>query len=356
MSARPSFTRVVGQERAKEDLDRGLRADRLVGSFLITGPAGTGRALLARELAKAWNCRAGEGPLPCGECLACRKIERGAHTDVAWVTTGDKASIGIDRVKEVLDELAMAPVEGRRRVFCFDPASALTEDAQNALLKGLEEPPARASLVLIAVSEDDLLKTIVSRCRVVRADELNPDAVREVLRAHDVPEDEAAARARWAGGSPGRALADGALHLGETAERALGALAGGAAYADPFELVEALAAYVDRDKADTAARRARLSELIGTLARALRDALVLRVDPAGLERGQLSGAGRDVLGALAALPPGRLEAALGRLSQAEEELTQNVNPTLLVEGLAVDLGGRLAPPRATRARPAGARS
>jgi DNA polymerase-3 subunit delta' len=220
------------------------------------------------------------------------------------------------------------------------PASSQTEPAHNALLKGLEEPGPRAHLVLLARSEDELLPTIVSRCLLLRLDELSPDEVREVLRRRGLSAEEADQRARWSGGSPGKALAPEAPERARLAELALRALGDGEAWQDPMSLVDALLAHCDQGAADLAEKRERLLDLLRALTRGLRDALVARAGAGGRAPG-LSGALPALLEPLLRLPAGRLEAALERLGRAEEEVQENVNPTLVIEGLVLDLGETL---------------
>lgn len=337
-----AFPHVVGHTRARQVLADAIRAGRFGGTLLLAGPTGVGRRLLAHELAKALNCQ-GQGPqLPCGSCGPCGRIERGKFPDLVVLEPGDNASasIGIEQVRELLDELALAPVEGRRRVFVIDPASALTEPAQHALLKGLEEPPERAVMILIAEGEDELLDTVVSRCRVLRLQRLSTEDVERVLVAAGRSTAEASARARWSGGSPGNAQLDDALALGKAARGLLDGLVSGAAYADPMAEVARLQDYVDRDADAARVRRERLRELIRVVAWSVRDGLLAAVDP---QAERLGGADDEVVAAFSSRPSRRLEAALDRLNELDESVTQNVNPTLVLEGLVIDLGQSLAP-------------
>lgn len=342
MDAALPFPRIVGHSAAREALGASLQRRRVPGALLLLGPDGVGRALLLRELARGLLCAAGEGAVrPCpldAPCPACRRVERGTHADLLHLRPEGQASISIDQVREALAELALAPVEGRARVLILDPASSLSEPAQNALLKGLEEPGPRAHLLLLARSEDELLPTIVSRCLLLRLEELSRAEVAEVLRRAGVAPPDAEARARWSGGSPGKALAPEAPERASLVERALQALGSGEAWQDPMSLVDALLGHCDQGAADLAEKRERLLELVRALSRGLRDALVLR---SGAGCDALSGAAPQLLEPLLRLPPGRLEAALERLGRTEEEVQENVNPTLVVEGLVLDLGETL---------------
>lgn len=336
------FSAVRGHPAAKRALRCAVLGGRLGGSLLVCGPRGVGRALLARELARAINCRGGDGPRPCGACAPCRKIASGTSGDCLFVRPLDKPSIGIDQVREMLDELALAPVESDRRVFVVDPASALREDAQNALLKGLEEPPGRALIILIAEHEGELLPTIASRCLVVSLGPLEREETIDVLVQEGLPRDEAERRAAWAGGSPGEALEEDAVELAELCAEALSAFAAGDAAADPMPLVESLLAFADGKTGDAAeARRRRIDRLLRALQRALRDALLVRE---AARTPACSGVAPQTLERLAALPRGRLERALGALTESETALRRNANTKLVLDGLALEVGAALAPP------------
>lgn len=354
---RSAFPRIIGHDAARAALGQALATGRLAGSLLLCGPEGTGRRTLARELAKALNCRGGEGdPLPCGRCGPCGRIERGTAGDYV-VVAPDGQSIGIAQVQALLEDMALAPVEGGVRVLVIAPAGAMTEEAQNALLKGLEEPPARSVIVLVAAREDELLPTVVSRCRVVRLGELSPDEVLAVLGRAGVAGDEAAERARWSAGSPGRALSDEALALARLAGEAVEALACGAAYADPLGTADRLGPALGITKGEAgveaSVKRARLGALLRAIGRTLRDALVVR---AGAAPRRLSGAPAALLQRLAATRPGQLEDALDHLVRLEEELEQSVNPALVLEGAILDVGGALAPRGPRQDTPGAART
>lgn len=345
------FGKVRGHRDAKQLLRRGVESGRLSGSFLLCGPAGVGRSLLARELAMAANClgEQPDAPRPCRSCGPCHRIETGVSGDFLLVQPEGKPSIGIDQIQDLLRELALAPVECRQRVFVLDPAGAMSEPAQNALLKGLEEPPANALLLLIAERTDELLSTIVSRCRLVKLGELEAEQVIEILAEHGVAREEAEARARWCGGSPGDALQEDAAELARLAGEIAAAFASGAAHDDPMATVELLTEFVGTGKAPAAVQRERIQRAVGFLLRTLRDAIVRREGaPAA---GSLSGARPDLLDPLASLPAGRLEAAVDALAKVEDEVTRNLNTKFLLDGLVLDVGQALRPasPEPTRA-------
>src|SRR5215831_19181439 len=136
------FAEVFGHHRLISLLKRSIASGTLPPSLLFVGPAGVGKRKMAIAVAQALNCERvrGSGADGCGECAACRRIERGVHPDVPIVEPGDNGSIKIDQVRDIVERAAYRPFEGRRRVVIVDEADALVPAAQNALLKTLEEP------------------------------------------------------------------------------------------------------------------------------------------------------------------------------------------------------------------------
>src|SRR5262249_24546682 len=133
-------------------------------SLIFAGPQGVGKRLTAVALAQALNCEQGG----CGACPVCARIARGVHADVLVVEPGDSGTIKVDQVREAIDRTAYRPFEGRRRVVIVDEADALVPEAQNALLRTLEEPPPASVFVLIPARPEMLLPTVRSRCQRLR--------------------------------------------------------------------------------------------------------------------------------------------------------------------------------------------
>ena len=155
-------------------------------SMLFAGPEGSGKRDMAIALAQAVNCPDQKDGDACGTCATCTRIARGDHYDVVVVTREDgAATIKIEQLRErVLDVVGYRPFEARRRVFIIDPADAITEQGQDALLKTLEEPPPAAMLLLITAYPDSLARTVQSRCRRLRFE--RPDGGPAVERDDDV--------------------------------------------------------------------------------------------------------------------------------------------------------------------------
>ena len=212
---------LLGHEAAEATLAEALAGGRMHHAWLITGPEGIGKATLAYRFARRLLAGAAPGPAA-GASLALaptdpvfRRVAAGAHADLLTVERGydDKRKrmrtvITVDDVRRVTGFMALTPAEGGWRVAVVDGAEEMNPNAANALLKVLEEPPARAILLLVCAAPGRLLPTIRSRCRRLRLSPL-PEATMTTLLADYLPELDAAGRARLAAlaeGSPGRAL------------------------------------------------------------------------------------------------------------------------------------------------------
>jgi DNA polymerase III delta' subunit len=186
-------------------------------AVLLSGPAGVGKTTLALDLAAALLCTPStDAARPCRTCRACRMVEHGNHPDLHWLRpegpAGQVVIGGPDArfrgVRDLVAELALLPVEGGARVAVVEHADRMNEDAQNALLKTLEEPPRGVTIVLCADEEEKLLPTVRSRCARVRLGPVGPRAIEAILAEHDAADAPTAARlGRLAGGRPGLALA-----------------------------------------------------------------------------------------------------------------------------------------------------
>lgn len=177
-----SLDQVPGQTRAKRFLRRLLATGNIPHALLFSGIAGIGRFAVAMEFARLLNCRNLQKGDSCHECPSCRKIDTGHHPDIV-VIRKDGAFIKLDQIREIKDRLKYRPFEGRWRVVIIQDAQDLRQEAGNALLKLLEEPP-KQNIFLITVTEaQKLLPTIVSRCCHVRFQPLEDRWIEEHLRA-----------------------------------------------------------------------------------------------------------------------------------------------------------------------------
>jgi DNA polymerase-3 subunit delta' len=225
-----SFDEILGQGAAVGLLRSVLDSERVPHALLFHGPVGVGKATTAETFAAALVCDRGQGAA-CGGCASCTLLVSGNHPDFLRVgrltrkeierketsrldthqadaAEAELASlIRVDQVRKLNALVGLRPCQARRRVFLLDPADRMNREAQNALLKTLEEPPARSVLVLVSARPQLLLPTVRSRCfsvgfRALRASELAP-----LLEARGIAREEAESRAALSQGSLGGALA-----------------------------------------------------------------------------------------------------------------------------------------------------
>ena len=201
------FGDLRGHDQAVAFLRRAWERGRLAQAYFFAGVAGIGKLATARALAMGLHCDTAPFDA-CGACSACRTIAAGTHPDVRVIAgpLAEKRDISIEQVRELQRELSYRSLGSHPKIGIVNDAHLLTIQAQNALLKTLEEPPGNTLLVLIAVNASNLASTILSRCQRVSFHPLTPTAVAEILERHGRPPSEAAAIAAYAEGSPGRAL------------------------------------------------------------------------------------------------------------------------------------------------------
>ena len=157
------FEDVIGQEHISQTLINAIKTDRLAHAYLFSGPRGIGKTSVARILAKAINCRAGEPGIPCNVCRSCVEITDGSSTDVQEIDGASNR--GIDEIRELRENVKYMPSSSDFRVYIIDEVHMLTLHAFNALLKTLEEPPAHVKFIFATTETHKVPMTILSRCQ-----------------------------------------------------------------------------------------------------------------------------------------------------------------------------------------------
>ncbi len=206
------FENIVGNENALRQLSADIAAGRFPHALLIEGPVGCGKKTLARAVAKAAVCENTE-QRPCGVCNPCRKVAEGIHPDVELVTgggTGSNNSFHIERIRALRDSAYVMPNEAAVRVLILCDAHTMTPQAQNALLKILEEPPRHLIFILTCENRAQMLATIRSRVQTVSLGGVEWEQAAPLLRERLPQTDEQTLYRAFAvsGGVIGKVLAD----------------------------------------------------------------------------------------------------------------------------------------------------
>ncbi len=228
-----AMERVFGNEKAKAAILGSIRVNRLPQAMILEGDAGSGKETFAREICAAAMCNSSEKP--CGDCRSCRRILDRITPDVVTVARDEKKTvIGVDAVREMSDAARNGPAELPMLFFIVKEADKLTEQAQNAWLLTLENPPEDVGFILLCENAKALLETIRSRAPIFRMERFEPEEIVKLIRENPSRfgvfpnEKELFEAAVASGGSIGKTLLlsgkGESAHLHETREAALSAV------------------------------------------------------------------------------------------------------------------------------------
>ena len=202
-----SFSEIVGHEQIKDHMQAAIRDKKPFHAYLFQGEEGVGKEALARTFAAGLQCQSESADKPCKECVSCRQMESGNQPDVIWVTR-EKASLGVDEIREQLcNTMDIKPFSSPYKIYLVPEAEKMTEAAQNALLKTIEEPPEYGIVILMTSNISALLPTIQSRCLTMEFRPLSTAVVESFVKEHcQVPDYQARASAAFAQGNLGKAM------------------------------------------------------------------------------------------------------------------------------------------------------
>lgn len=334
------FRDIIGHQHVLGLISRAAVGGTLPPSLIFAGPSGVGKHMAAVALAQLLNCQTPVGAArtdndACGECSACRRIARRVHADVLFIEPGDTGSIKVDQIREAIERSAYRPFEGRRRVVIINEADEIVSEAQNALLKTLEEPPPASTFILVTSRPDTLLITVRSRCQRLRFGRLAPADVAAVLmQKHDYAERDAHAAASLSDGSIGRALEEGSESFVEARDAALQLLKTAASSSAPAARMQGALALpgAGRGKAD----RVALAQSLLAMSSILRDLGMLssRADPHALANADLQ---TPLEGLLRAFDGVRVLSAFSNVDRALDALDRNASPKIVADWLALQI-------------------
>lgn len=177
-----NFKDIIGQSQIKKHLQEGIRQGNLSHAYIINGETGSGRHLLASALTKTLLCedRTEQGDA-CGKCKSCLQADSGNHPDIRFISH-EKISIGVDDIREqLINDITIKPYSSEHKVYIIPDANKMTEQAQNALLKTMEEPPEYATIILLTENVENLLPTINSRCITLNTEPLRIEEITQYL-------------------------------------------------------------------------------------------------------------------------------------------------------------------------------
>lgn len=201
-----SFSEIVGHEQIKEHLQAAIWEHKPFHAYIFQGDVGVGKETMARTFAAGLQCQS-EEIKPCKECVSCHQIESGNQPDVVWVAR-EKASLGVEEIREQLcNTMDIKPFSSPYKIYIVPEAEKMTEAAQNALLKTIEEPPEYGVVILLTSNISELLPTIQSRCLTLEFRPLSTATVENFLTSQcQVPDYLAKASAAFAQGNLGKAV------------------------------------------------------------------------------------------------------------------------------------------------------
>lgn len=202
------FGDIIGHQQMQQHLENAILSNKVGHAYLFQGDPGSGKRLMANTFAMALQCEAG-GAKGCGQCHSCKQAVSRNHPDIIYVTHEKPNSIGVDDIRgQLVSDVMIKPYNGKYKVYIVSEAEKMTAQAQNALLKTLEEPPAYAVILLLTTNASVLLDTIRSRCVLLNLKPVPDDQVRKYLMENlEIPDYQADICVAFAQGSIGRAAA-----------------------------------------------------------------------------------------------------------------------------------------------------
>ena len=201
------FHDILGHEQIIAHLQNAIEEDKVSHAYIFNGQEASGKMMLAEAFAMALQCE-GEGKRPCLECRSCRQAADHNQPDIIYVSHEKPNTIGVDDIRtQINNDIDIKPYSSRYKVYIVDEAQKMNQQAQNALLKTIEEPPAYAIILLLTTNADSFLQTILSRCITLNLKAVKEDKIKEYLMKHyQIPDYQADICAAFSQGNVGKAI------------------------------------------------------------------------------------------------------------------------------------------------------
>ncbi len=204
-----NFEEIIGHRQMIEHLKNAIQLDKVSHAYIFEGEKGCGRKTVAEAFAAALQCEhQKEGTDACGTCKSCRQAASKNHPDIIHIVHEKPNSIGVEEIRQqVVNDMMIKPYYGRYKIYIISEAEKMTAQAQNALLKTIEEPPAYGIIILLTDNASSLLPTILSRCVVLSMKPAADNLVRKYLMEHvHIPDYQADLCVAFAQGNVGKAI------------------------------------------------------------------------------------------------------------------------------------------------------
>lgn len=200
------FTDIIGQEQLKEHLQNAISTNKISHAYIINGERNSGKEFIARIFAMALQCEKG-GVEPCNECHSCRQALSHNQPDIIYISHEKPNTIGVEDIRtQINGDIDIKPYSSPRKIYIMNEGEKMTVQAQNALLKTLEEPPEYAVILILTTNVDELLPTILSRCVVLNMKPVTDAQVKKYLMEElGVPDYKANICVAFARGNIGKA-------------------------------------------------------------------------------------------------------------------------------------------------------
>ncbi|MCM1040124.1 MAG: DNA polymerase III subunit delta [Ruminococcus sp.] len=200
------FTDIIGQEQLKEHLQNAIAMNKVSHAYIINGERSSGKEYIAKVFAAALQCEKG-GTEPCGECHSCKQALSGNQPDIIFVSHEKPNTVGVEDIRaQINNDIGIKPYSSPRKVYIMNEGEKMTVQAQNALLKTLEEPPEYAVILILTTNVEALLPTVLSRCVVLNMKPVSDHKVKKFLMEElEVPDYKANICVAFARGNIGKA-------------------------------------------------------------------------------------------------------------------------------------------------------